>query len=71
MMRQEFGVHILNEVGIEKATVLAHVFSNALDAIEKLIPPGRELALVVTKLQEASFFAKRGVALDATNQKEI
>jgi hypothetical protein len=67
--RQEFAVHILNDIGIAKATALGKIFSDALDAIEAIVPAGRERALVVTKLQEASFFAKRGIAVDPANQK--
>ncbi len=33
-----------------------------------VLPPGRERALVVTKLQEAAFWAKRAVAIVPTNQ---
>lgn len=65
-MRQEFQVHRLNESGMEKAVELAEIFSRALDQIETILvsSPGRERALVITKLQEASFFAKRALALD-------
>lgn len=68
-MRQEFQVHILNDDGIAKARVLGDLFSGLLTSIEQMIPPGRDLAVVVTKLQEASFFAKRAVAADPANQK--
>jgi len=49
--------------------VVARIFIVALDDVETLIPPGRERSLVVTKLQEASFFAERAIALDPSNQK--
>lgn len=67
-IRSEFQVHILNEQGIAKARELGEVFTDALNKIESLVPPGRERALVITKLQEASFFAKRGIAAVAENQ---
>lgn len=67
-MRQEFQVHLLNDQGIERAKQLGDVFSAALDRIEALIPQGRERSLVITKLQEASFFAKRAIAVDSANQ---
>lgn len=67
-MRDEFNVHILNDQGIALAKQVAEIFSAALDQIESIIPPGRERALVATKLQEAAFFAKRGVALQPDNQ---
>ncbi len=68
-MRQEFQVHVLNDQGLDKARQLGEVFSTALEGIEAIIPQGRERALVVTKLQEASFFAKRAIATDPSNQK--
>ena len=67
-MRDEFKVHLLNEQGLKLASDLGDVFSKALTEIEALLPAGRERALVITKLQEASFFAKRGIALDPKNQ---
>lgn len=68
-MKSEFQVHMLNESGIAKATELGEAFSALLEKVETLVPAGRERALVVTKLQEASFFAKRGIAVLAENQK--
>lgn len=77
MPRNEFQVHMLNEAGIAKATELGEIFTTALDAIERVMSAGgaapqevaRCRAIVVTKLQEASFFAKRGIAVDPANQK--
>lgn len=72
-VRSEFQVHLLNDEGISKAAELSVVFSQALTKIEHLVPrtpeTGRLLALVTTKLQEASFFAKRAIAVDVTNQR--
>jgi len=85
-MRDEFAVHtskeiiletdiytipgMLNGIGLAKAKELGEIFSEALNRIEYFVPAGRERALVITKLQEASFFAKRGIALDPANQKD-
>ncbi len=74
-MRQEFQVHILNDKGIEQAKELGEAFSDFLDKLETLIPQaaqvnGREMALVRTKLQEASFFAKRAIAVLPSNHKD-
>ena len=69
-MRSEFQVHMLNDAGVGKAKMLGEIFSEALDAIEKLVPASRERSLVITKLQEASYWAKRGIAIDPANQKE-
>lgn len=68
-MRQEFQVHMLNDAGIDKASQLGEIFSNALAEIEKIVPNSRERSLVITKLQEASYWAKRGIAVDPANQK--
>lgn len=62
-MKSEFQVHVLDESALDKARQLGEIFSTALEAIEAIVPAGRERALVVTKLQEASFFAKRGLAM--------
>jgi len=68
-MRDEFQVHMLNDTGIAAATQLGEIFSEALTKIDALVPPGRERALVVTKMQEASYWAKRAIAVVPTNQK--
>lgn len=67
-MANEFTVHRLNENGLLACEELAKEFSNLLAVVEGHIPAGRERSLVVTKLQEACFFAKRALALDSRNQ---
>ena len=67
MPRPEFQVHMLDETGLAKAKVLASMFSELLTAIEAIVPPGRERSLVATKLEEASYFAKKGMAVDPAN----
>lgn len=68
-MRSEFQVHMLNGTGIERATALGEAFSELLTKVEAIVPASRERSLVVTKLQEAAFWAKRGMAVDPANQK--
>lgn len=68
-MSDEFKVHRLNAAGMAKAQLLAEAFEEALTKINAIVPASRELSLVVTKLQEASFFAKRAVALHPFNQE--
>ena len=68
-VRTEFTVHILNEQGQAKANEIAKAFSHLLTSLETLVPKTREHSIVVTKLQEAAFFAKRAIALDPANQK--
>jgi len=71
MERDEFKVHMLNETGIARAKQLAESFSNLLTVIEEMAKGSpRELALVRTKLQEASFWAKRAVACDPKNHQK-
>ncbi len=68
-MANEFTVHRLNPPGLDKADRLAKVFENLVNDLDAIgIGTGHERAVVITKLQEASFFAKRGMALDPTNQ---
>jgi hypothetical protein len=71
MVRDEFKVHILNEPGVDKATEIAQTFSVCLDVVEeKCGTEGREMALVRTHLQLASFYAKRAMASRPENQKD-
>jgi hypothetical protein len=71
-MNAEFQVHLLNDEGIKKAQQLATVFSTLLDEIVAINPsPSREMSLVRTKLEEASFFAKKAMANNPYFQKEV
>lgn len=68
-IHQEFAVHMLTEEGKQKAVSIANAFHNALTVLEVICPPGREMALVKTKMEEACFFAKKAMAKEnsATN----
>lgn len=68
-IRPEFKVHMLNESGKRKARQLAEGFSILLDGVEAAGVTGRDLALVKTKLEEACFAAKRGMASLMENQE--
>jgi hypothetical protein len=70
MPRAEFAVHMLNETGKSRARTLADLFSDLLDNVEFLVgSQGREIAIVRTKLEEASFFAKKAMASRPENQQ--
>lgn len=64
-----FKFHKLNHEGIEKANRIQRGFTEFLKDIEEIVPAGRELAIVRTKLEEACFFAKKGMAVMPENQE--
>lgn len=65
----EFKVHLLNEDGIKKAKKLALMYDQFLTKLLKTIGgPSRELSIVKTKLEEASFFSKKCMASKEENQ---
>ena len=69
MIRDEFKVHMLNDQGKLKAEALAVTFTNTLNDVEGISgTEGREIALVRTHLQLASFYAKRAMAARPENQ---
>lgn len=68
-IRPEFQVHMLNESGKTKAREIAENFTMLLNSIEARGCTGRDLALVKTKLEEACFAAKRGIASLPENQE--
>lgn len=63
-----FTPHLLNAQGLDKSQRLRAAFSALLCEVEALLPLGRELAIVRTKLEEACMFAVRGVVVAAENQ---
>ena len=67
-MNALFQFHKLNQDGISKAKVIAETFDNLLNDLHSYCPEGRELSIVKTKLEEASFFAKKAMANKAENQ---
>lgn len=74
-MHKEFEVHLLNPEGIAKANLLASIFDEALTKIETICLTAdqsvnaRQMAIVRTKFEEASFFAKKAVAVLPENQR--
>lgn len=68
-IRPEFQVHMLSELGKARAKDIACAFSDLLDRLEAQGITGRDMALVKTKLEEACFVAKRGMASLPENQE--
>lgn len=69
MIEKEFQVHMLNAEGKVRANMLAEKFSDLLAFCKTVGMPGRELSLVATKLEEASFFAKKAMAINPNCQE--
>lgn len=61
-VHEAFQTHKLTRAGFEKAIQIAERFNDLLSDLTALVPEGRELAIVKTKLEEACFFAKKGMA---------
>jgi hypothetical protein len=68
MSHPAFQVHMLNEKGKDSAADIAFLFDELLKDLSTYVPAGREMAIVTTKLEEACFFAKKGMANQAVNQ---
>lgn len=67
-MNREFEVHILNDAGKAKARHIAYAFDACLAAVDALVVDPRCKALMRTKMEEACFFAKKGMASADFNQ---
>jgi len=65
-----FKVHLLNDQGKRHAHLIADQFDMLLTYLESVCPTGREMSIVRTKLEEASFFAKKAMASKVENQLE-
>lgn len=63
-----FQFHRLNDDGIKKAEAIAETFTVILADLKRWCPDGREFSIVKTKLEEASFFAKKSMANAPENQ---
>ena len=72
MSDELFKVHRLNDQGMAEAKVLEEAFASFLGDLEDICgESGREMAIVRTKLQEASFFAKRAMAMNPENNESV
>lgn len=61
-MHEAFTVHMLTDEGKQKAAQIATAFDALLGTLGGVCSPGRELSICITKLEEASFFAKKSMA---------
>jgi hypothetical protein len=68
-MNPQFAVHMLNSGGKQRAKEIADAFDGLLANLSQYVPEGREFAIVKTKLEEACFFAKKGMASQQENQE--
>lgn len=78
-MDPAFEVHMLNDTGKEKATLIADAFDQCLAKVKRILVGeggvahdprlGREYAVVRTKMEEACFFAKKAMANVPANQQ--
>lgn len=66
-MNKEFEVHKLNDDGMTKAKAIAQAFDVCLETLKTLCVDGREFSITKTKLEEASFFAKKSMASQQVN----
>lgn len=66
-MNKEFTVHMLNDQGKQKAGAIAQAFDECLEKLKVVCPESREFAITKTKLEEASFFAKKSMANHTEN----
>ena len=48
---------------------IRNLFSNVYDFIEKTCQPGRETSLAITKLEEAQFWAIKGITREKWEEK--
>lgn len=68
MADQLFQFHKLNDGGIKNAVIIADAFTQLLETLKRYCPEGREFSIVKTKLEEASFFSKKAMAVKEENQ---
>ncbi len=67
-----FSYKKLNQVGIAKARRIAAAFTFLYTELRSVCPEQtREFSIVKTKLEEASFYAKKSVSLDPDNQESL
>ena len=61
-MHEAFQVHTLTAEGKAHAVTIAEEFDHLVSRLDTIIPEGRLRSIVITKLEEACFFAKKAMA---------
>lgn len=67
-MHAQFRTYPLNTTGQQKALAISEAFDELLTKLEKLVPEGLQLGMCQSMLEQACFFAKKGMAMDSSNQ---
>jgi len=68
-MRTAFMSYKLNEEGRRKMGDIEAAFNQLVDTVQFISNPSREHSLMMTKLEEACFYAKKSVAQQSENQE--
>ncbi len=69
-INKEFANHVLNDHGVARSGDITHAFDTLLNTLLHINPDAsREMSLVRTKLEEASFYARKALALNPVHQK--
>lgn len=66
-----FDTHKVNEKGFEQIKDAKTNMALAVSVVLGLVPEGRERAIFITKIEEAMFFATKGIASKEGNYTEI
>lgn len=69
-MHAQFRTYRLNEAGQQKAEYIAEAFDELLTKLERVVPEGNQLGLCRNQLEQACFFAKKGMAMAGGNQAD-
>lgn len=61
----------LNNEGLEKCGAISEGFTALLRQLEDICPKSREFSIVRTKLEEASFYAKKSLVNEEVNRVPV
>lgn len=68
-MHAQFRTYRLNASGQQAAQSISQAFDELLTKLERLVPEGNQLGLCRNQLEQACFFAKKGMAMSTGNQE--